>query len=329
VAVLLPGASTVHLDLAIVLQCDDTVFRLQLLERDQTLIAAPSDLMQAHDIRVEVGQVVAVDASADPPQIVYRWSRIRAAQNGHGYRLAEDDQTVDVARLHADKPKIAALYARAEAAQGVDPKQLVQRSYDQIAERYLEWSQDGDTGTRHRYVSLLMNELPLNAHVLELGCGAGVPATQLLAQRFEVTGVDISNRQLELARQNVPHARFVQADMASLSLAPNSYHGVLSLFAIFHVPRDEQPGLLKRIAAWLRPGGLLVATMGTQSSAGGVEDDWLGAPMYWSTFDAETNLRLVREAGLEVVRSEIETVQEFGETVSFLWIVAQKPKDQT
>ena len=86
---------------------------------------------------------------------------------------------------------------------------------------------------------------------------------------------------------------------------------------------------MKNIAAWLRPGGLLVATMGTQSSTGGIEEDWLGAPMYWSTYDNETNLRLIRESGLNVVHSEIETVEEFDETVSFLWIVAHKPKDET
>ena len=237
---------------------------------------------------------------------------------------------VDPAQLRADEfPKIEAMYARMDAHQDIDPKQLVQESYDQIAERYLEWSQQDAHNAREQYVTLLLEELPAGASVLELGCGAGVPATQRLAQRFQVTGVDISARQLELARQNVPQAHFFQADMAALDLPPESYDGVLSLFAIFHVPRDEQPLLFQNIAAWLRPGGLLIATMGTQSSAGGVEDDWLGAPMYWSTYDSETNVRIVQEAGLDVVRAEIETTEEFDETVSFLWIVARKPKAST
>ena len=38
-------------------------------------------------------------------------------------------------------------------------------------------------------------------------------------------------------------------------------------------------------------------------------------------------MRIVQEAGLEIVDTEIETVEEFGETVSFLWIVARKPKE--
>lgn len=214
-----------------------------------------------------------------------------------------------------------------DASQDIDPKQLVQDSYDRIAERYLEWTLQDADGMREKYVGLLLNELPQGAPILELGCGAGVPATRMLVQRFQVTGVDISARQLELARQNVPPARFIQADMAALDLPPGSYDGILALFAIFHIPRDEQPQLLNKIAGWLRPGGLLIITMGTQSSAGGVEDDWLGAPMYWSTYDSETNVRIVKEAGLDIIRAEIETTEEFGETVRFLWIVARKPED--
>jgi SAM-dependent methyltransferase len=147
----------------------------------------------------------------------------------------------------------------------------------------------------------------------------------MLAQRFQVTGVDISARQISLARQYVPQAHFVQADMAELDLPPESYHGVIALYAILHLPRDEQPQLLENVASWLRPGGLLVATMSTRASAGGIEEDWLGAPMYWSSYDSETNVQLVRDAGLDIVSTEIETVVEFDETVSFLWIVARKP----
>ena len=316
------------LELAVVLQCDDTTCRLRLLERDVYLTASYSTAMLQYDIRAAPGQLVALDTAATPPQIVYHWAHICADQTPEGYTLTTDGQPIDPAQLRADEfPSIEA------TLESLDPKQLVRDGYDQIAERYLEWTHQDPNDKREKYVSLLLDELPAGAPVLELGCGAGVPATQMLAQRFQVTGVDISARQLELARRqvqaprNVPQAHFIQADMAALDLPPESYAGVLSLFAIFHVPRDEQPQLLRNIAAWLRPGGQLIATMGTRSSPGGIEDDWLGAPMYWSTYDSATNVRIVQEAGLDMVSTEIETVEEFGETVSFLWIVARKPKD--
>ena len=58
-----------------------------------------------------------------------------------------------------------------------------------------------------------------------------------------------------------------------------------------------------------------------------VEQDilhWMGAPMYWSHFDSETNRRLVLEAGLQIVRATEETAPEDGVPITFLWVVAQK-----
>jgi hypothetical protein len=48
------------------------------------------------------------------------------------------------------------------------------------------------------------------------------------------------------------------------------------------VPRDEQPVLFIRIAQWLRPDGLFLATLRGCDTAAAYESDWLGAPMYWS-----------------------------------------------
>jgi hypothetical protein len=99
----------------------------------------------------------------------------------------------------------------------------------------------------------------------------------------------------------------------------------VAFFSTIHVPREEQPGLLAKIARWLRPGGLFVATMGARSTENGYEEDWLGAPMYWSHFDAETNQRLVEEAGLITESATLETADEDGAPVTFLWVVAHKP----
>ena len=56
----------------------------------------------------------------------------------------------------------------------------------------------------------------------------------------------------------------------------------------------------------------------------GYEEDWLGAPMYWSSFDAETNVRMIEEAGFHVLGAERETATEDGDAVTFLWVTARK-----
>jgi hypothetical protein len=82
--------------------------------------------------------------------------------------------------------------------------------------------------------------------------------------------------------------------------------------------------LLQAIASWLRPGGLLVAALGTRSIEADFNVDWLGAPMYWSSYDSQTNRRLVREAGLSIMEAREECADEFGQPVTFLWVIAEK-----
>ncbi len=79
-----------------------------------------------------------------------------------------------------------------------DPKEIVLRGYDQIASRYLEWSVPSPA--RMGYLQALIDRLPKEANVLELGCGAGVPCTQILLQHARVVAVDCSAAQIALAK---------------------------------------------------------------------------------------------------------------------------------
>ena len=208
--------------------------------------------------------------------------------------------------------------------QDLHPKHIVANGYDKIGEWYAKQAAECSTEDRDRYTALLMDSLPAGADLLDLGCGAEVPTTRILAQRFAVTGVDISAIQIERAEKNVPNARFRQGDMTELDFNPGAFDAVVSFFSIIHVPRDEHRGLFRDIASWLRPEGLLVAGLGATSLESSVEADWHGTPMYWSHFDSATNRRLVGEAGLKVVRAEELTVEEDGQPVTFCWVVARK-----
>ena len=108
----------------------------------------------------------------------------------------------------------------------INPKKMVASGYDQIALR-------GDHGLsgvraeeRHRYTAYLLERLSTGSEVLELGCGAGRHTTRKLAECFSVTAVDISSRQISLARANVPKAQCIQADMAMLEFLPGSFDAV-------------------------------------------------------------------------------------------------------
>ena len=207
----------------------------------------------------------------------------------------------------------------------LDPRRIVELGYDRIGGRYAELASGAGTRERAKYTEILLDMLPAGSDVLDLGCGAAIPTTRRLGERFRVTGVDISGRQIARARRNVPTAKFIHADMTALDFPPASFDGVAAFYSIVHVPRGEQLGLLQDIAIWMRPGATLVATMGASSTDVGFEEIWLGAPMYWSHYDSKTNRRLVEDAGLRIVSAKEETSRLHGDSETFLWVVAQKP----
>ena len=207
------------------------------------------------------------------------------------------------------------------AMDSIEPKKVVEEGYDRIGERYAQELGMTRQELRSRQVSYLMNALPCGSELLDLGCGAGTPTTKRLAEHFAVTGVDISQCQVERARRDIPGATFIRADMTSLRLPRCSFDAVTAFFSIIHVPRDEQPDLFRSIAAWLRPKGLLFATMTARGKEIDFDECWMGAPMFWSGHDSDTNKRIVREAGLDIVRTE-ETQDSDGH---FLWLMARKP----
>ncbi len=207
-----------------------------------------------------------------------------------------------------------------------NPKRLVAEGYDRITRRYLAMVKSMDPAVRQKYLAIVDSSLTAGARVLELGCGAGVPITEHLARHYRVIGLDLSPGQLDMARRCVAAAAFVRGDMAALSFASASFDAVVAFYAIIHVPRDEHGQVLAEVFRVLRPGGLLVLTAGAGESADVVEEDWLGAPMFFSHFDGQTTERLVSRAGFQVTDAKDEQELEYGVPVRFRWIVARKPR---
>jgi SAM-dependent methyltransferase/predicted nucleotidyltransferase len=184
-------------------------------------------------------------------------------------------------------------------------RHLVRDGYDAISVAYRD--DDGSsnnasaetTRTYGGWIDELSQLLPPAARVLDLGCGAGVPAARDLAARgYAVTGVDISAVQIERARRLVPAATFVCADMATWDApAASSYDAIVSLYALIHVPLEDQQALFRRMREWLVPGGWLLAIVGARRWTG--VEEYFGAEMFWDHVDAATYLEWFAQAGFE------------------------------
>ena len=179
----------------------------------------------------------------------------------------------------------------------VDYPALVRRGYDTCAQAY-DRSRRLEPGIE---LQALSNRLENGDSVLDAGCGAGVPIARSLAERYRVTGVDLSREMVRRARRNVPGGHFICADIMSVDLPTASFDAVVAFYTVFHLPRERHSALFHRAHRWLRPHGHLLCTLSDYPEEGYTEDDFFGVTMYWSNYGIDEYRELLTGNGFSLL----------------------------
>lgn len=184
-----------------------------------------------------------------------------------------------------------------------DDRAIVREGYDRLGEEYL--SNRPADGEDVAFLDHFTDRLRDGARVLDAGCGPGEPVTCLLAERYEVVGVDFSREQLRLARERVPEADFVEQDLTDLGFVPESFDGVVSYYALIHVPRERDRAVLADLHRLLKPSGVALLCLGASGHTE-IRDEFVepDVELFWSTHDEATYRNLLTDVGFEVVRAE-------------------------
>jgi len=174
-------------------------------------------------------------------------------------------------------------------------EEIVEKGYDEVAERYLE-SKDETTLI---FAKELEKHLKPGAKILDAGCGPGIPIAKYLSEKFEVYGIDISEKQIELAKKLVPKAKFKKADLVAPGFENETFDGIICLYALIHVDRKKHLEILKEFYNLLKSPGYLMICMGLEDFEG--EEEYLGTKMFWSQYDQKTNIELLKKVGFEII----------------------------
>jgi ubiquinone/menaquinone biosynthesis C-methylase UbiE len=217
-------------------------------------------------------------------------------------------------------------------------KDDIKKAYDDVADTYLSWTEPSHE-TRLFYLDAMLRSLDAanethNLSILELGCGAGIPCTQLLAshKNISVTANDISDAQIALAKERLPQSvHLIPGDMMELEFDQEKFDAVLAMYSIFHLPRDEQTVILRRIFDWLKPGGHLLSNFPESEFESASNNSWLGGTkgaMHWSGWGRDETRRLLENIGFVVEIDEVavnlEVDNGISRNVPFQWILAKK-----
>ena len=122
--------------------------------------------------------------------------------------------------------------------------------------------------------------------IVDLGCGTGLLARELIDAGYDVFGIDISEAMIEIARKRVPEAEFRVGSLFEVGIPPcEAVTAISEVLNYLFDPENEDLGLsrvFRRVHDSLAPGGVFVFDVlgpgqvppGTRAKGFGVGEDW-------------------------------------------------------
>jgi len=206
----------------------------------------------------------------------------------------------------------------------MDKKEMVRVGYNEAAEKLAEIF-GIEEEELVKFLSEFSSRIPLNGRVLDAGCGNGA-YSHILSKKFEVIGVDISEKQIELAKQNAPEAKFICQDITKVTFPDEHFNGILAYYSIIHIPRKEHLELLRNFHRMLKINGIVLLTFHSIDDPESYHGDFFGtgAKMFWSGFDKTTNLKMISDVGFKINWSKlVQESPKFGGSYH-LFVMAEK-----
>ncbi len=137
--------------------------------------------------------------------------------------------------------------------------------YEEIAPIFVAGRGQNHAGVGASVVAEWSRQLPDGAAILDLGCGPGVPISQVLIERgFNVYGVDASASMVAAFRARFPNVPVECAGAEDSGFFGRTFDAVVAWGLFFLLEADIQRTLIAKVAAVLPSGGRFLFTASSQ-----------------------------------------------------------------
>lgn len=133
-------------------------------------------------------------------------------------------------------------------------------TYDNSAERLTEYFRGVGARTHDIERAIGLRATKGAISVVEIGCGDGRDAKEIIPRVNHYIGVDPSKGLLNIARQSLPEAKFILGDALSFNY-PDDIDIVFAFASLLHVPKSDMPQVLTKISQALTPDGILYLSL--------------------------------------------------------------------
>ena len=117
-----------------------------------------------------------------------------------------------------------------------------------------QWTKSHGVANDWKWAADRFRELLPSGRVLEIGCGGGRDAAELIDQGYEYFGTDASRGMIGVARMNVPSAAFECRNIYNLASLHTQFDGFWACAILLHIPKERINEAFRAISAVLKLG---------------------------------------------------------------------------
>ncbi len=202
-------------------------------------------------------------------------------------------------------------------------KKEILKTYNHIAKDYdKEFSQEIYFLDE---LNFFLKQLPKKAEILDTGCGSGHIASHLEKQGLKVTGIDFSDKMIELAKNRCKKSKFIKADIDNFDYGKEKYNGIIASFILIHLKKTSTKKLMNRIYNSMKQNGILfISTIKGKGEHFGPEPLNPEYNMYFRYTEKNEMKMLLSKTGFKIIR--FKEIQRKTEHMKYtgLFFVAKK-----
>ena len=147
-----------------------------------------------------------------------------------------------------------------------------------------------------------------NPFVLEIGCGNGRDAAEICKHTNNYLGIDISEKLIEIASQNLPDKQFVTGDIETITI-PLGVDIVFAFASLIHVQKDSIEEIMKKLSTTMEEGGLIfISCKYSHHYEQVTKEDEFGVRTYWHYSENDvlnfTNDFVVLDMKIQMIRNQ-------------------------
>ena len=198
--------------------------------------------------------------------------------------------------------------------------------YDKIADW---WHKHTSRTYGVEQIRRAINYCSVKQTALDVGCGTGGRIIdELQKNKFNIIGLDVSNKMLEIARAQHPGIQFVNSDVMDWH-SDCTFDLIIAWDSIFHLPSKLQEPAIEKLCGFLAKDGILIYTFGDGTGDhedfsfsdgkggqyGELENDLFG----YGTIGINENLKVLMKNGCKVMHLELDQYPE-----GHVYVIAKK-----